>query len=317
MKGLNSGQKIIILGTILLEFISFLFPPWVSQSYNSLGIPLFESEGYKFILRPPGGFNISIDFGRLLIQSLIILIGGSILFFIFSWNFFKESKKNFNIISDNSSGFQYSKTSHFKNREEYEKWKKDGLELLIKGKINREHLPIPRINTRWLFIYTYIYLPFTILTSFAYPLAEYDKMVEKLSLKSSVPIFRNQQEELEWLNKTTEDLNKAGFSEEEIKKFFDDYFQKLNRPKKIKFNYLILVPIIFCDILTCLLIFGLHKRYLWAWYANWIFICSETLLAPLPYAKETTIYLSMVILWGILFFLPNFIYFKKRKILFH
>ena len=61
------------------------------------------------------------------------------------------------------------------------------------------------------------------------------------------------------------------------------------------------------------IVYGLHKRRLWAWTLNWVVLCSIVLLGPIGRgANYFVVFLSL----GLVFFLPNFIYFKKRRSLF-
>ncbi|MHA1381733.1 MAG: hypothetical protein ACTSRG_25470 [Candidatus Helarchaeota archaeon] len=71
------------------------------------------------------------------------------------------------------------------------------------------------------------------------------------------------------------------------------------------------------DIFTCFIIYGLHKRKLWAWFANLIWLGIVVFLGPLSTSKSEEVYFGAVFLLGLLYFLPNYIYFKKRKELFN
>jgi hypothetical protein len=324
MKRLNQGQKITIIWVAVLLLVSFLFPPWVCRLGSH---PIFESAGYKFILAPPGGFDVSIDLWRLLIQSVVIVLAGFIAFCVFAWRTPRDTskpstecvstKKNVDNLDD-----QPTTPSRFKSQEEYEAWKSERLELLSKKQRTDLHVtPSPKISTHWLTFYTYIYLPIAIATSFVPTLAQYDKKIEQDYAQQQKPIFKNQQEELDWLNEIAR-LKGAGFSDQEISDYLRRTFpgsyqmNQSENQKKTKFKASLFIPIIIGDILICFLIYGLHKRYLWAWTANWILLGAVVLLAPLSSAKETGVYLVAVILIGILFFIPNYIYFRKRRVLF-
>ena len=66
---------------------------------------------------------------------------------------------------------------------------------------------------------------------------------------------------------------------------------------------------------------GLSKREWWGWNLNWLFLILEVLLYPFALAREvpfhnSTEYLIGVGLCAFWWFLPNLIYFQKRKCLF-
>lgn len=273
VRHLNGWQKIIILGTSILLLISVLYPPWIRVLDRRDSIPLHYFLGYKFILKPPDEFNVSIDFSRLVLQTVAILFFGVIVFCVFTWlkatNANKPNKQSSprDKIEMAAPPSVSSKTSHFKSREEYERWKDEKLQLLSKRNRSDFQSPSPpKFSTRWLSFYTFVYLPFGFLTSFVLILAEYDKLVE--------------------------------------------------RGYVVTFNPLGLVPIITEGIFRCFIIYGLHKRRLWAWICNWFLLCSTVLINPIFYARDIGPYLVAVVLLGIVFFLPNFFYFKKRRVLF-
>ena len=85
---------------------------------------------------------------------------------------------------------------------------------------------------------------------------------------------------------------------------------------KVKLNPLMFVPIVVSDIFICFVIYGLHKKKFWGWVCNWIFLGAKVLLSPVYYKISFGAYLVAVILLFLIFFLPNFIYFKKRRFLF-
>ena len=123
--------------------------------------------------------------------------------------------------------------------------------------------PLP---TRWLSFYSYVFLPFRIVTSFVPTLAEYDKLIEQ------------------------------GYA--------------------AKLNPMLFVPIIAWDIFLCFIIYGLHKRKVWGWTCNWVFLVLTVLISPIRLNMTIGSYLVAVILLSALFFLPNYVYFRKRRILF-
>jgi len=79
----------------------------------------------------------------------------------------------------------------------------------------------------------------------------------------------------------------------------------------------ILVFSLIYDLFLIIVLIGLSKLKLWGWYLNVILLIIESFLLSLEsYEKSllvgTTIFIVIVFSW----FLPNFIYFKKRKSLF-
>jgi len=71
------------------------------------------------------------------------------------------------------------------------------------------------------------------------------------------------------------------------------------------------------SIFTLALIYGLHRRCLWAWFLNLISIGLFTFIAPLSSTRSTGGYVVAVILLAGVFALPNYLYFKKRRSLFY
>ena len=84
------------------------------------------------------------------------------------------------------------------------------------------------------------------------------------------------------------------------------------------------VIIVFMVILiaTIAAIAGLHLRQLWGWKLNWVVLVSECISYPLIKAEninETELLGFLMIGWiimGLAWGLPNYIYFKKRRVLF-
>jgi hypothetical protein len=76
------------------------------------------------------------------------------------------------------------------------------------------------------------------------------------------------------------------------------------------------VPAVVASLFIAILIYGLHKRRLWAWTCNWIFLAYKTLINPIGTSQEVIVYVLTVILTAGCFFLPNYQYFKKRRGLF-
>jgi hypothetical protein len=66
---------------------------------------------------------------------------------------------------------------------------------------------------------------------------------------------------------------------------------------------------------------GLHERSLWGWKLNWVVLFGEWLLMPLRTIRFESqeffgSYSIMLVMLGIVWVLPNFIYFKKRRCVF-
>lgn len=64
------------------------------------------------------------------------------------------------------------------------------------------------------------------------------------------------------------------------------------------------------------LFWGLKERKLWAYKMNFVVLIAETILRPLERVSDITGFIMSVILFGLIWLLPNWIYFKKRKYLF-
>ena len=65
-----------------------------------------------------------------------------------------------------------------------------------------------------------------------------------------------------------------------------------------------------------MLFWGLKERKLWAYRMNFFALVAETVLRPLGRTSDMSGYIIFVIMAGLLWLLPNWIYFKKRKYLF-
>ena len=78
------------------------------------------------------------------------------------------------------------------------------------------------------------------------------------------------------------------------------------------------------------IIFGLANRWKWGWWLNWGYIVIEWLgvaLSPLTNktqseiehfnANDLTVLIVFFVLWGLIWVLPNSIYFYKRRVLFN
>jgi hypothetical protein len=64
------------------------------------------------------------------------------------------------------------------------------------------------------------------------------------------------------------------------------------------------------------LFWGLKGRKLWAYKMNFIVLSVETIFRPLERANNIIEFLVLAILFSLIWLLPNWIYFKKRKYLF-
>ena len=79
---LNKAQKGILIISLTLIALSFLFPCWEYRS--SPGSRVWQRVDYQFILVPPkrGTKPYSIDYGRMLTQILVVMIvGGGLMAF--------------------------------------------------------------------------------------------------------------------------------------------------------------------------------------------------------------------------------------------
>jgi|GEM_PF-2186820 len=71
------------------------------------------------------------------------------------------------------------------------------------------------------------------------------------------------------------------------------------------------------SILLAFLLYGLHKRRLWGWKLNWVVLVIGVLLNSLEYYTMGVIFYFVVLILGVLIWvLPNYVYFKKRRHLF-
>jgi DNA-directed RNA polymerase subunit RPC12/RpoP len=95
-----------------------------------------------------------------------------------------------------------------------------------------------------------------------------------------------------------------------------EYDRLVEQGYKAELNLLMFAPIVVWNIFICFLIYGLHKKKFWGWVCNWIFLGAVVLLSPVYYKISFGAYLVAVMLSLLIFFLPNFIYFKKRRFLF-
>lgn len=76
------------------------------------------------------------------------------------------------------------------------------------------------------------------------------------------------------------------------------------------------IPSIIWGVFTMVVLYGLHRRQAWGWTINWVYMFAIVLGSPAGNTKGAGPYLVAVILLGLIFLLPNIIYFKKRRHLF-
>jgi len=78
------------------------------------------------------------------------------------------------------------------------------------------------------------------------------------------------------------------------------------------------------SILQFVVAYGLHHRRLWAWKWNWVIIIIEYITGTIPiltpniesYAKLVARLFFKAIFLGLIWMWPNYVYWKKRKVLF-
>jgi hypothetical protein len=153
-----------------------------------------------------------------------------------------------------------------------------------------------------------------------------DKIIE-LELKDK-PIFKDIED---W---------QADYSRERIKDEVFSHIQKGQEKNKSLawFNFYVYFRLPFGIVISFLLLFtggiaslfslvdiiifgtlfwGLKKRELWAWKMNFFVLIFETIALPLGRVSDGTEFIIFaVILTAVVWLLPNWIYFKKRKYLF-
>ena len=81
---------------------------------------------------------------------------------------------------------------------------------------------------------------------------------------------------------------------------------------------LILLFTLLLSLLPFFVIIGLHKRKKWGWNLNIVLLFVESFLYPISRSEgNLLLYFVFVVLLGLCWILPNFIYFKKRIHLFN
>lgn len=94
-----------------------------------------------------------------------------------------------------------------------------------------------------------------------------------------------------------------------------EYDTLIQAGHKVSLNPIVFIPIVILDIFICFVIYGLYKKRLWGWICNWIFLVLM-IFNPINYQISFGANIVAIILTFLIFFLPNYFYFKKRKYLF-
>jgi len=95
-----------------------------------------------------------------------------------------------------------------------------------------------------------------------------------------------------------------------------EYDKLVEAGNNVNLTFQHFVPPIIGGIFTLVVLYGLHKRKMWGWTINWVYLFALVLSSPLGNTREIGAYLVAVFLLGLVFLLPNLIYFWKRKVLF-
>jgi hypothetical protein len=94
-----------------------------------------------------------------------------------------------------------------------------------------------------------------------------------------------------------------------------DYDRMIEAGYKASLNPTAFIPVVIFDIFICFLIYGLHKKRLWGWICNWVFL-GLMIFSSLTFRISFGGNVVAIILGFLIFFLPNYFYFTKRKYLF-
>lgn len=94
-----------------------------------------------------------------------------------------------------------------------------------------------------------------------------------------------------------------------------DYDRMVEAGYKASINPSAFIPIAFIDIFICFVIYGLHKKRLWGWICNWLFLGLMIFSGYNPRISLGANIVAVILIF-LIFFLPNYFYFKKRKYLF-
>jgi hypothetical protein len=85
-------------------------------------------------------------------------------------------------------------------------------------------------------------------------------------------------------------------------------------PSGAAFLTLALFALYLCIFIS--LFIGLHRRHLWGWRLNWFALIFEVLVVALNGAEDAISFFISLIIWVLVWIVPNAIYFKKRRFLF-
>ena len=94
-----------------------------------------------------------------------------------------------------------------------------------------------------------------------------------------------------------------------------DYDRMIEAGYNASLNPSAFIPVVIFDIFICFLIYGLHKKRLWGWICNWVFL-GLMIFSALNFRISFGANVVAIISIFLIFFLPNYFYFKKRKYLF-
>lgn len=84
-------------------------------------------------------------------------------------------------------------------------------------------------------------------------------------------------------------------------------------PELFLTEIILIIEIIFASFIF----YSLRRRLLLGWRLNWILLIGETLMVPIDKTNSTDTYFMIMVLLGLVWFLPNYIYFKKRRYYFN
>jgi hypothetical protein len=98
--------------------------------------------------------------------------------------------------------------------------------------------------------------------------------------------------------------------------FYSFYFKAVSYPPAIP-GFLFVSVAVITIILNIILIFGLHFKKLWAWNLNLFSLALFTVVGNLYTFKNLHTYLCGVLIYVALWLIPNYTYFKRRKVMFN
>jgi hypothetical protein len=98
--------------------------------------------------------------------------------------------------------------------------------------------------------------------------------------------------------------------------FYAFYFRSISYPPFVP-GYIFVSIAIIEIIVNSILIYGLHSKKLWAWNLNLFSLVLSIVVGNLYAFSNIQIYLCTILLYVGLWFIPNYSYFKRRKILFN